>query len=88
MTGNKTRRLGKVYIFPEYVVDLNDPEMVKDAKSALFEDIMNAVKFNELHQWIDVKEDPTAKLKDIPSWLLQDDSDDSDDSDDNEEEKK
>ena len=69
-------RLGKVYINCSYVVDLDNHEMVNDAKMCLYEDLMNAVKYDELMEWIDIEsEDELSKNRlsedDIPSFLLE-----------------
>lgn len=62
-------RLGRVIINMNYVVDLDNPQMVEEAKSSVYEDIMNAVKYNELSFYIDIVEDNTAKEGEIPEWL-------------------
>jgi hypothetical protein len=43
--------------------------MISEAKDCLYEDILNAVKYNELHEYIRVVEDKTAKVSDIPEFL-------------------
>lgn len=63
------KRLGKVVIDIGYVVDLDNEGMVGDAKDALYEDVMNAVKFNEVDCWIKVIDAPDAKEEDIPEFL-------------------
>ena len=65
-------RLGKVYISTKYVVDLDDESMVDEAKTCMFEDITNAVKYNELMDWIKVKEDSNLLEEDIPDFLKND----------------
>ena len=65
-------RLGKVYIHHYYVVDLDNEDMVDEAKMCMFEDLMNAVKYDELGNWISVKEDNSLKESDIPSFLTED----------------
>ena len=63
-------RLAKVTIDQSYVVDLDDEVMVQEAKNNLYEDLMNAVKYNELFQWIELgNEDPTLKPEDITECL-------------------
>jgi hypothetical protein len=62
-------RLGKVRVLSEYVVDLDDENMVSSAKISLYEDLMNAVKFDELEAWIEVVEAPEANESDIPGFL-------------------
>jgi hypothetical protein len=66
-------KLGRVILKSSYVVDLNNREMVDAAKIALYEDVMNAVKYNELHTWIDIIEDPDANEEDIPEFLIDED---------------
>jgi hypothetical protein len=62
-------RLGRVVIHG-YTVDLDNEEMVEHAKTALYEDIMNAVKFNEVGNYIYIeKERPVLKAEDIPEFL-------------------
>ena len=65
----KTRRLGIVRFTMKYVVDLDDEEMVQEAKDCLYEDIMNSCKFEEIHHNIDVEADPTATWEDVPDFL-------------------
>ena len=63
-------KLGKVKIELEYVVDLDNEEMVNDAKTYMYEDIMNIVKYEELFDIIEVTdEDKTLKEEDIPDFL-------------------
>jgi len=50
-------RLGKVKLLCEYAVDLDNPEMVEAAKRAVYEDLMNAVKYNEVDAYINVFKD-------------------------------
>lgn len=65
-------RLGRVVFDLGYVVNSDDEEMVTEAFDCIYEDVMNAVKFNELHAHIRiVKDDPSAKEEDIPSFLLE-----------------
>jgi hypothetical protein len=65
-------RLGKVYISSEYVVNLDDESMVNEAKECMLEDLMNAVKFDELPNWIQVVEDNSLSETDIPDFLKDD----------------
>lgn len=66
-------RLGKVKISYEYVVDLDNESMVEQAKDALFEDISNSIKYEELGQIITTEETPNASENDIPDFLLEED---------------
>lgn len=63
-------RLGRVEFRCSYVVDLDDPMMVEDAQLAVYEDVHNSVRFDEVEAWIEVKEDPNANPADIPEFLL------------------
>ena len=63
-------RMGKVIISAEYFVDLDNNGMVDEAKECLYEDIMNAVKHEELHNYIEVEPAPEANESDIPEFLL------------------
>jgi hypothetical protein len=60
-------RLGVVKIH-EYVVDLDNEEMVDDAKDALWEDISNAIKFNEYPNFT-VEEREGLSESEIPDFL-------------------
>lgn len=62
-------KLGKVGITSYYVVDLENESMVEDAKGCIFEDIMNAVKYDELATHIDMIKDKTLSEEDIPEFL-------------------
>ena len=46
--------------------------MVQQAKDSLYEDLMNAYKYNELPDWLTVVPDPKAKASEIPEFLLED----------------
>lgn len=71
MAKKKKMRLGRVCINHSYVVDLDNPDMVQEAKDCLYEDLMNAYKYNEFGDNIDVVEDKTASEEDIPEFLLE-----------------
>jgi len=64
-------RLGRVQISHSYVVNLDNEDMVEHARDALYEDLMNAVKFDELHSNIEVVEDPDATETEIPDFLTE-----------------
>ena len=60
----------------EYVVDLDNEEMIDEAKNALYEDLMSAYKYDEIYNNIDVtEEDKSLKESDIPEFLLETDED-------------
>jgi hypothetical protein len=69
-------RLGKVTINLEYVVDLDNEDMVTYAKDALYEDLMTAYTYNDIGDWIKVEEAPEASENDIPEFLLPEEEDD------------
>ena len=62
--------LGRVTFNVSYVVDLDNKNMVDDAKQCVFEDVMNAVKHDEVAALITVATDSTATQEDIPEFLL------------------
>lgn len=63
-------RLGKVKIELEYVVDLDNDDMVNDAKNALYEDLMAAYKYDGLYNLIEVTgEDKFLNEENIPEFL-------------------
>lgn len=62
-------KLGKVYLDLQYIVDLEDENMVGYAKDAIVEDIMNTVRLNEIHIYLKTKPTPRATIDDIPYWL-------------------
>lgn len=66
----KAKHMGRVQINAFYVVDMDNPEMIEHAKTALLEDLMNAAKYNELYGWIEPIEDDTMDEKDICVFLL------------------
>ena len=67
-------KLGKVKIKMEYVVNLDNENMIKEAKNALYEDLMNAYKYDEIYNHIEVTEqDESLKECDIPEFLLEKD---------------
>jgi len=62
-------RLGKVYIPTHYAIDLDNKSMADEAKECMYEDLMNAVKYDELQNWIDIVEDNSLSEEDIPEFL-------------------
>lgn len=72
-------RLGRVVFDLGYVVDLDNDAMVEDAKTCVIEDIHNAIKYGELEQYLEIREDPDAKVEDIPEFLTQTEEADNDD---------
>jgi len=72
-------KLGRVVIDLGYVVDIENPDMVERAKDAIFEDMMNAVKYDEVYNNIDIVDDPEANECDIPDFLKDLDEEEDDD---------
>lgn len=58
-------RLGKVIFYNYYVVDLDNEDMVEDAKVLLCEDIYDGVKYDELGSYIEIVEDASLSEQDI-----------------------
>jgi hypothetical protein len=67
---NKKPRLGRVIFDLGYVVDLDNDDMVTQAKEFVYEDIMSAFKYDEVFNYIEVVEAPDAKESEIPEFLL------------------
>jgi hypothetical protein len=64
-------RLGRIAFDLGYVVDLDNNEMIEDAKVCILEDIENAIKFGELDQYLEVQPAPdNATEADIPEFLI------------------
>lgn len=64
-------RLGRIAFDLGYVVDLDNNEMVEEAKECVLEDIHNAIKFGELGQYLEVQPAPdNATEADIPEFLI------------------
>ena len=61
-------KLGRIVVY-SYVVDLDNKEMVERAKTCAYEDIMNAVKYNEVGNLLSVEEAPNLDPSDIPEFL-------------------
>jgi hypothetical protein len=63
-------RIGKITFDLEYVVDLDNEEMVEYAKNCIYEDVMSAMKYNEIQNYIKVgDEDKSLTEDDIPAFL-------------------
>lgn len=69
-------KLGRVEFKISYVVDLENENMIDDARQCVYEDVMNAVKYDEVAESIDVISDPLAKAEDIPEFLTEQIDDD------------
>jgi hypothetical protein len=57
-----------------YVVRSGDDEMIQHAKTSFYEDIMNAVKYDELFDMIDIVDATDATEADIPEFLLEEET--------------
>ena len=58
-----------------YVVDGDNQDMVDDAMTAVYDDVHNAVKFDEVASYIEVVDAPGANEEDIPEFLIMDKED-------------
>jgi hypothetical protein len=58
-----------------YVVNADDDEMIHRAKTAFYEDIMCAYKFDEAYDHISMVDAPEATEADIPEFLLEEQED-------------
>ena len=54
-----------------YVVRSGDDQMIQRAKECFYEDIMNAYKYDEVFDMIDIVDAPEAAESDIPEFLLE-----------------
>lgn len=66
-----TSNLVRVRLNLEYIVDGDNPEMVRAALTALYEDLLNAGKYDELADCLVVEDAPDATEADIPEFLLE-----------------
>jgi len=64
-------KLGRVTLTLDYVVDMDNDEMVRHALECFYEDLMQGVKYGNISDWIDVIEDKTATEDMIPEFLLE-----------------
>lgn len=64
-------RLGKITFEISYVVDLDNQDMVEDAKQCVNENVHGSVKHNSVYPSIKIlTEDNTLRENDIPRFLL------------------
>lgn len=59
----------KACITLSYVVPADKPEAIEYAKNSLYEDLMNAYKYGEVCDLIDVEEAPDANYSDVPDFI-------------------
>lgn len=64
-------KLGRVTLNLDYVVDMDNPEMVRQATECFYEDLMQGYKYDNIMNWIDVIEDKNATEDMIPEFLLE-----------------
>ncbi|MHA2403854.1 MAG: hypothetical protein ACXADH_12740 [Candidatus Kariarchaeaceae archaeon] len=62
-------KLGVVKFNYEITVDMDDPEMVQHGIDCFYEDVMNAYKYDELNNMIEVEEREGLHESDIPEFL-------------------
>ena len=68
-------KLGRISLDLNYIVDMDNEEMVRHATEALYEDLMQGVKYGDLSNWIRISEDKDAKEDMIPEFLLEEQND-------------
>ena len=68
-------KLGRICVDLNYIVDMDNEEMVRHATEALYEDLMQGIKYGDLANWIRVSEDKNAKEYMIPEFLLEKEND-------------
>jgi hypothetical protein len=68
-------KLGRISLDLNYIVDMDNEEMVRHATEALYEDLMQGVKYGDLANWIRISEDKDAKEDMIPEFLLDEQND-------------
>lgn len=64
-------KLGRVTLNLDYVVDMDNDQMVKQAIECFYEDLMAGYKYDNIMNWIDVVEDKDATEDMIPEFLLE-----------------
>jgi hypothetical protein len=68
-------KLGRICVDLNYIVDMDNEEMVRHATEALYEDLMQGIKYGDLTNWIRISEDKNAKEDMIPEFLLDKEND-------------
>ncbi len=68
-------KLGRICVDLNYIVDMDNDEMVRHATEALYEDLMQGIKYGDLANWICISEDKDAKEDMIPEFLLEEQND-------------
>ena len=70
-----SKRIGTVTLSRQYVVDLDDEDMVQQAKECIYEDLVQLLVKNagleEFYEALDVKPDETLTEDDIDDYLAE-----------------
>lgn len=64
-------RYGRVTFSVSYVVDMDDAEMIDEAREMLAEDVADAIRYREVGDVVEVEPDPNATEADIHDTLIQ-----------------
>ncbi len=64
-------RYGRVSFSISYVVDLDDAEMIDEAREMLAEDVQDAIRYRDSWAAIDVEPDASAAEADIADFLIE-----------------
>jgi len=64
-------RYGRVSFSISYVVDLDDPEMIDEAREMLAEDVQDAIRYGEVSAYIETEPDAAATEADISDYLIE-----------------
>lgn len=64
-------RYGRVTFSISYVVDLDDEEMIDEAREMVAEDVRDAIRHHEASAWIEVEPDAQATEDDIHDYLIE-----------------
>ena len=59
----------KVCVSLSYVVPAYNDDAIAYAKEALYEDLMNSIKYDEVAGLIDVEDVPNAVASDVPDFI-------------------
>ena len=71
-SGKAGNRIGYVELTVRYAVDLDDKDMIQEAKDCIYDDVTNMVKYDETGSWINVgRRNPKLTRADIPDFLLE-----------------
>lgn len=59
----------KVCVSFGYIVPADNQEAIEYAKRSLYEDLLNAYKYDEVYDLIDVEAAPDADASDVPDFI-------------------